>query len=434
MKQLYLGVAREKITPEIGGQLYGYNPDIRSETVADDLNATAFYFQQGDTKAVMVSVEVCLIHTQLSQKILALIEENFGIPKENGMLCATHTHSGPNTAGEAGWGPIDQAYCDSIFVPKILSAVGKAVENVQPVKMGTANGISLVGINRRELLDNNKVALGQNPWGPFNPQMTVISFINDKGERVGNMIHYGAHGTAAGLNVEITRDWSGGMIDALENHSGAITAFFNGPQGDVGPRLSNKRTTGDLSYVHEHSKMAAQDAVRIFDTITEYGDAKLSVSGKAVHLPLKKRMALADAEKMYETYKDATINIGGMIRTHLEEIIQSYQTDYVDAETVSVDQTVLALGDIVYASCPYELFSEIGMRIDKAFPSKSVLTLSNTNGSEGYFITKDAVCRGGYEVDMFLYVHTQQYHDDVDFYLMQETVKHIQSLEKESEE
>ena len=41
---------------------------------------------------------------------------------------------------------------------------------------------------------------------------------------------------------------------------------------------------------------------------------------------------------------------------------------------------------------------------------------------------KDVVCRGGYEVDMFLYGHIQQYHDDADFYLVKESVKHIQKL------
>ena len=70
------------------------------------------------------------------------------------------------------------------------------------------------------------------------------------------------------------------------------------------------------------------------------------------------------------------------------------------------------------------------MRIDKAFKTKSVLPLSNTNGSEGYFITKDAVCRGGYEVNMFLYGRLQQYCDDADYALMQETVTHIQNMEK----
>ena len=72
--------------------------------------------------------------------------------------------------------------------------------------MGVANGNSFVGINRRELTEENKIKLGQNPWGCFNPKMTVISFADEHGTAVANMIHYGAHGTAAGKNQEITRD------------------------------------------------------------------------------------------------------------------------------------------------------------------------------------------------------------------------------------
>ena len=42
MEKLYMGVARENITPKVGGQLYGYSPDVFSKSVADDLTATAF--------------------------------------------------------------------------------------------------------------------------------------------------------------------------------------------------------------------------------------------------------------------------------------------------------------------------------------------------------------------------------------------------------
>ena len=172
MEQLYLGVAREVITPEIGGQLYGYRPDVFSETVEDDLTATAFYFKQGDTQALMLSLTVCLIQTELAQDILCLIEQKLGIPKGSCMLCATHTHSGPNTAGETGWGDIDRKYCEEIFIPAILSVVGKAISNIQSVKMGTANGTSFIGINRRELNDQNQIRFGQNPWGCSLPRRT----------------------------------------------------------------------------------------------------------------------------------------------------------------------------------------------------------------------------------------------------------------------
>lgn len=431
MERLFLGVAREIITPKVGGQLYGYRPDVFSESVADDLTVTAFYFKQGDKCALMISAAVCLIQTKLATDILSRIEQQFKIPKENCMLCATHTHSGPNTSGETGWGDIDKNYCDKIFIPAILSATEKALADAQPVKMGTANGVSLAGINRRELDGQNNVHLGQNPWGCFNPKMTVLAFVNDAGENVANMIHYGMHGTSAGANHQITRDWSGIVIDTLEKQSGGMTAFFNGPEGDVGPRISNGKTTGDISYVRELGAVAAQDAVGIYNSIFSYADIKLTVSHKKLTIPLKKRMALSDAERMLEEYRGNTVNREGMMCAHFEEVIRSYENGFIDEDVCELEQTVIAVGDIVFASFPYELFSEIGMRIDKAFQTKAILSLSNTNGSEGYFITKDALCRGGYEVDMFLYGHLQQYHDDADFYLMQETVEHIKNITEE---
>ena len=428
MESLCLGVARENITPEIGGQLYGYRPDIFSESVADELTVTVYYFQQGKTKALMISGTVCLISTELSHSILSLIEQKFHIPRQNCMLCATHTHSGPNTSGQSGWGDIDSEYCEERFVPAILSATEKAIKSVQPVKMGIAHGVSLVGINRRELNENNNIILGQNPWGPYNPEMTVLSFVDADEKTDANLIHYAAHGTAAGANHEITRDWSGVMIDALEKQSGGITAFFNGPEGDVGPRISNGKTVGNLDYVHEIGELAAKDALAIFGKISSYSDVKLSVSNQKLTIPLKNRMSFEESKTMFERYKNETVNLPGMMRKYFEEVIDSYNNGFVDKKAVEAEQVLIALGDVVFASFAYELFSEIGMRIDRAIKTKSVLSLSNTNGSEGYFITQDAICRGGYEVDMFLYGHLQQFTDDADFYLMQETVKHIQNL------
>lgn len=49
-KKLMLGVSRRDITPEVGGNLMGYNPHIYSEKINDNLTATAFVFQYGDTK------------------------------------------------------------------------------------------------------------------------------------------------------------------------------------------------------------------------------------------------------------------------------------------------------------------------------------------------------------------------------------------------
>ena len=101
MEKLYLGVAREIITPEVGGRLYGYRPDIYSECVNDDLTATAFYFKQGDTRALMVSLTVVSIGKAVVDRLLPEIEARFGIAETCAMLSAIHTHSGPCIQGRA---------------------------------------------------------------------------------------------------------------------------------------------------------------------------------------------------------------------------------------------------------------------------------------------------------------------------------------------
>lgn len=430
MEKLFLGVDREIITPQVGGHLFGYHPYVISDAVEDDLTVTAFYFRQGKKQALMVSVTVCLLQTALTEDILEKIEAKYAIAKQCCIISATHTHSGPNTAGMEGWGAIDTQYINTILLPQIFKAVEKAKENAQPVTMGSASGCSFVGINRREITEDNNVKLGQNPWGSFNPRMTVISFKNEQGNVVANLVHYGCHGTAAGENTQITRDWPGVMIDEMERFTGAVTAFFNGPEGDIGPRLSNGGTTGgnDVRYAYESGHVAAQDAVRIYREIYDYRQVSLTCSGKTFIMPFKGRMPQEEAKALYEKYQGEKVNLAGAIRNFAEKVIKSYKNGEPESEGVSIRQTVLVLGNMVIASFPYELFSEIGLRIDKAFADKRVLCLSCTNGNEGYFVTEDTLCRGGYEVEMFMYGHAQPYCDNADFELIKTTVNHIKTV------
>ena len=202
----FLGTGKRLISPKVGCRLSGYAPDVYSESLNDDLNATAYFFRQGALSALMVSVTVCSIKTSLADDIRAMIEAEYGIPQDNCILHAIHNHSGPIVNGSFGWGDLDVEYAKSIMIPGILAAVKDAIDTAIPVQMKVSVGESLVGINRRELTVENKITLGQNPWGPFDPKMTVISFANETGVDVANLIHYGCHGTASGRNHEISRD------------------------------------------------------------------------------------------------------------------------------------------------------------------------------------------------------------------------------------
>ena len=432
-QKLYLGVATEKITPAVGTALYGYVPDWFSTSVSDDLTATAFYFRQAETQALLLSLTVAEINYQLNQQMLEDIEKELYIPGQCCILHCTHTHSAPNLHGEVGWGEIDWDYYNTIFAPALKQAIKRATENTVPVTMAIMQGESRVGINRRELTFGNYIALGQNPWGPFDPRMTVITFKDEEGRVVANMIHYGCHGTASGRNREITRDWPGVMTDALQEISGGVTAFFNGPEGDVGPRMNNGGTVGygRVKDALELGAVAAADAMRIYRQPKAFSTPTLSVSQKDIHLPIKARVDREYAQEQYEKYKDQTINLAGATRDYYRSVIESYENDYVEEATRAFPQTVIRIGDVAFVSFPYELFSVIGMRVAQESPVSYTLSLSNANGALGYFATQDQLCLGGYEIEMFQTANVQPFADDADYHMVVETVNHLKEMKGE---
>ncbi|MBQ8409861.1 MAG: neutral/alkaline non-lysosomal ceramidase N-terminal domain-containing protein [Clostridia bacterium] len=428
--KLYLGTAEEKITPAVGTALYGYEPNWFSTSVNDDLTATAYYFRQAETQALIISLTVAEMNYQLSEQILSDIEKEFHIPKQGCMIHCTHTHSAPNLHGEVGWGEIDWEYCNTVFMPALKQAIKRATEKTVPVTMAITQGESKVGINRRQLTFGNYVALGQNPWGPFDPRMTVITFKDGEDRIVANMIHYGCHGTASGKNREITRDWPGVMTDSVQELSGGITAFFNGPEGDVGPRMNNGGTVGysRVKDALELGAVAASDAVRIYRQPKAFSIPTLSVSQKQINLPIKPRVSREYAREQYEKFKDQKINLAGATADYYRSVLESYENGYVESETRSFTQNVVRIGDMAFVSFPYELFSVIGMRIAQESPVPYTLSLSNANGALGYFATQDQLCLGGYEIEMFMTANVQPFADNADYHMMVETVKHLKEM------
>ncbi len=402
-EKLLLGIGREIITPEIGGQLYGYSPDVFSKEVHDDLTVTVYAFTYGKIKSLFISVTICTVNNELQAELRKSFAEKHNIPFENIIIAATHTHSGPNITGGVGWGDTDFDYYNNIFKPAIIKAVDTAVSNAEPVLVAAAVGESYVGINRRELTDDNKITFGQSPWGVHNPKMTLISFKNMEGRVVGNIISYGCHGTSAGRNTEITRDWSGIMVDRMETESGAFTMYINGAEGDVGPRLSNGKTCGDISLMNELGGIAATDAVRAYKTIKDYRKVNFSAVTDVIKLPYKEMptveelkeqiAAMGDPEKFWPFQK--------LKYSTLLKRIEAVEKGDIETDMV-IQQVVFAFNGAVIVPFGFEVFSEIFLRLKCYSPFAYTLGISNANAANAYLPSLDQIPRGGYEVEQFL--------------------------------
>lgn len=423
------GACREDITPPIGTLLYGYRPDLASESVHDNLSLTALALSQGDEACIMLTVENGDIQTELCDKTRRAIAEYCTIPFENVIISATHTHSAPNLSGVVGWGDLNSDYYNNVFLPAILKASKSAMGNLAPAEIAIGVTESLVGINRRQQHPNGEIGLGQNPHACFDPNMTVVAIRNkETKEGILNLIHYGCHGTSAGLTTAITRDWSGIMIDRLEKETRTLTAFWNGAIGDVGPRLTNGETTGDITHTEELGGLAATDVLRAYKNKGGYHDGKLSILRDTVHLPYKKMPTLAEVKAKLDEYTEPEklINIQRLEYEHYKDTYDFLIKGDGEIKTeFNFQQTIISLGDVVFVPFPFEMFSEIVMRLREYSPYKYTLCLSCTNGYNVYLPSQDQLCRGGYEVGCFMYGHLFPLADNTDQNIIDENLRII---------
>jgi len=399
-KGLHAGAGRATITPPVGTILYGYAPGRPAESVHDDLRVTSIAFSDGSEQAMLISTDICTYHQNSADRLRHLVSDQTGMPAENIIFCTTHTYSGPAASAGAGWGTTNEHYNFKQLEPAVLEAARTACRNLKPALAGIGTCSSQTGINRRQIERDGTVALGQNPWGPYDPLMTVVSFKARDGEPIVNLVHYGCHGTAAGNNPEITRDWSGPMVDCLERHSSSASVFFNGAIGDVGPRLPNGRATGDLQSALALGARAGFDAVRAWQRIKDYRDVRLSTIRGDLRLPLKPLADRVTALKAIRELGDPTELTGMRLREYdkWENVLLEHDKAELPKTHRVIRQTLVAVGPVAFVPFPFEMFAEISLRIRQLSPYQHTLCLSNANGSYGYFPTRDQYARGGYEI------------------------------------
>ena len=435
--KLNLGVARGIITPKIGGLLYGYNSLPHSTGVHDDLTLTAYAFSYNDKKLLYINATLCIFADAIANEIRNMLSEKFDVPFGNIVLGATHTHSGPSLAsGHSAWGGLDKEYYEEIFKPVLLDTIEEAYQNVEPVTMATATGESDIGINRRMWQDGtNKMWLGECPWGILNKKMTILSFKAEDGTVKGNLICYGAHGTSAGASTLITRDWSGYMVDSFEEKIGGLTSFVLGPEGDVAPRKLLE-VEASLEPMEALGQYSAKEALRIFESHSEYKDTTLDVNGSKIKVSLLPRMtkeyAISKKAELEETEKKQGFLY---VKEKFEyetckKTIKSYEDGYVDREFDEFEQVVFRIGDVAFAVFGFELFGEIGLRIEYGVKDLNVVNMVCSNGQMGYFPTQAQIALGGYEVDQFKNHGVQSYTDDADYSAISSTIENINSLER----
>ncbi len=411
-----VGMAKVDVTPSLGCLLYGYPRERHADKVMDKLYVSVAAFEQGEKTILLISADVCAMNYDKCRDIRKVVGKAIGVNWTDILYATIHTHSGPVTRTSKGWGETDEDYLDNTLIPASIEAAKKALTGMQPAKMGIGTTESMAGINRRQVTTGKEVILGQNPDGPYDPTMTVISFCSVDNESIGSIVHFAAHPTAAGSNFSITRDWPGVMVDRMEEITDAPCIYLNGAEGDVGPRLSNGKTTGDESSVEEIGQVAAADAERAYRSIDSYRMPALQVSHGNILLPFIKPPAYGIVKKRMEdmgdpqSLKDTDISQ----YAQLQKMKEIYEAGCMFPSGMEISQTLIALDNLAMVPVCFEAFADVALALKEISPYANTLLLGLTSGSCGYLPTKDQIAYGGYEVASFRAAGVISFVDDTD--------------------
>ena len=405
---LKIGVGQIDITPEVGGWMDGIPRAQGSTGIHDRLYARAVDFDDGQTKAVIVSCEIIGLSNEMADEVRATAEKQTGVPAKNIFLACSHTHSGPATIGY--FSPADEKYVANL-PKKLVKAIKEAVKKLQAVKIGTGCGQEkTVSHYRRLKTKEGKIVMN---WEQFDPEIIVgpagepdhevgvmkIVAAENENKVLGTVFHYTGHpNIMSGENFMISGDFSGRAAAIVEKESGAPALFINGAQGSSDIDGLKHR---DWEGVQRAGKALAEEVLKTTKNIREFTDeVNIVIRARQIEVPMRNVSdeEVAWAKKVLAESTGETITLADGVPDEFKaKLIMELRPKR--GQTMLVELGGLAIGDMAFISFPGELFTEIGQSIKKASPFKYTYIMGLTNGSNGYFPSTKSISEGGYAVD-----------------------------------
>lgn len=232
------GFSRRRITPTEPVRLGGYAMRLGPQTgVLHELEVRAMVVSAEDhAPVVLVSAELLGISAQMADDVREAAAR-MGIPRENIVLAATHTHCAPVTCGVAPLIyqlslPEEHAvrrYSEWV-TQRIVDALREAMERRLPAKLSFGQSLAGIGVNRRRA----RPGCRQLP-APVDHDVPVLAAHDSDGRLLGVVFGYACHATVLG-GQEVSGDFPGiAQADLESRHPGSVAMFVPGCGGDINP-------------------------------------------------------------------------------------------------------------------------------------------------------------------------------------------------------
>ncbi len=420
--ELKAGAATSNITPPIGDDIIGGFVPFPSTHIHDELQARCLVLDDGQTKLALVVCDLLGIHRNVSSEARKLIQTKVGIPAENVLISATHTHSATSALGKDRMKMQTELDEYQHFVAtRIADGVARAINNARPAEIafGTveipehlnnrrwhmrAGTVPANPFGTQDLVKMNPPAGSPNliePAGPIDPTVSFLSVRSRDGQPISVYAAYSLHYVGGVGNGHISADYFamfcdqlGRLVQDAPQDPPFVALMANGTSGDI--NNINFRTPRPSKPQYEQMKYVAHDvAAKVHGALKplQYR-SELSLAASYREPEIAWRRPTAEQKK----WMDETLAKGPQSKQDLSFIYAGRMqrlSEYPEMTTVPVQ--VLRIGDVGIGTMPCEVFCEIGLDFKRDSAIKNSFMVSLGHGYFGYLPTPRHHDLGGYE-------------------------------------
>ncbi len=324
-----------------------------------DLFVRALVVENQGVRVALVSVDNIGWPAALGDRSRKLIK---GIPPENIVIAATHTHSAPDAYGfpdESGKSSVNLQYLDWC-VRQVADAVNEATASLQPAALKVAVGEA-----------KGRIAYNYYAERLYDPRCGVIQVLSadDHQKVIATLVNYAVHPEIIGSKKGIlSPDLCGPLYDRIERQTGGTAIFMNGALG--GMVTADNRGDGasernDWQECIRIGHLLADEALRIVKDAPVIANPEVANLAERLTLPV-------DNQAMRAVLRNSPVNL--MTRT---------------TDNVTTQVNLIRLGPAKLLTIPGEALPNIGYYLKRNMQTDFPFLLGLANDAFGYILTRE---------------------------------------------
>ncbi len=393
------GFGREEMVPNLPIKLGNGNT---GETMADTLYATCVAVHDGEKTALFFHMDMKEMPEAIFDKATEQLTKEFGIPAENVIMTATHTHVAPHTSSDEA----NNIRWRGTLYEAVVSAAEQALRDLVPTEVavgtGDATGFTFV---RRYLMNDGtyKWIPGRGsdikaPESAADPELRTIHFIRENAKDI-VMANFQTH--YCGDSKGITSDFVHYLRQSVEKDMDMHFAYFNGGSANI----SAKNYMGDSPYA-SMSKLGPALAEVVAKAVKNEEKVKtgpLEICQKDLEGTVRidsaeKKEGAIEWAKAIGKEKDALLSKYGFASQYEAIAVNARAAIAEGRATNLIPVTAISFGDVAVTANPFEMFDISCREIREASPFKMTFTCSYSNAHQSYMPPDEIFPHGEYEV------------------------------------